>query len=191
MLELVYTQGMVPLISSQKQTKTASESEILPVVEPTGEVIARADRKTCHHERLLHPVVHLHVVNRRGEVFLQKRSASKKMHPSMWDISAAGHVEFGEYFEQAVHREAAEEIGLLDFNPQYLDNYVYTVPEEKELVNIYGVVGNFVLDPHNEEVEMGAYWSVEEIEENIGKGVFTPGFEFDWAHYKKQLLALL
>lgn len=187
----MYTQGMAPLVAAKKRSKVASGGEMLPVVEPTGEVIARASRETCHQDRLLHPVVRMHIVNRRGEIYLQKRSASKTVFPSRWDTAAAGHVEYGELFEQAVHREAAEELGFYDFNPQYLDNYIYTVPEEKELVNIYGAVGNFILNPHNEEVEMGAYWTVEEIEENIGKDVFTPSFEYDWAHYKKQLLALL
>lgn len=47
--------------------------ERFPVVDATGKVLGCATRGECHSgSHLLHPVVHLHVFNSKGEVYLQK-----------------------------------------------------------------------------------------------------------------------
>ena len=49
-------------------------SELFPVVDPSGVVVGSATRGECHGgSMLLHPVVHLHLFNSRGELYLQKR----------------------------------------------------------------------------------------------------------------------
>ena len=51
--------------------------ERFPIVDDEGHVVGSATRGECHNgSRLLHPVVHLHVFNSRGEVYLQKRPPS-------------------------------------------------------------------------------------------------------------------
>ena len=46
--------------------------------------------------------MHIFVFNARGELFLQRRSQWKDMHPRRWDSSAAGHVNAGfDYAETA------------------------------------------------------------------------------------------
>ena len=60
---------------------TISETEeILPLVDDRGNVIGKALRSQCHSDRtLLHPVVHLHVFNPKGELYLQKRALTKRI----------------------------------------------------------------------------------------------------------------
>ena len=41
---------------------------------------------------LLHPVVHLHLFNSRGELYLQKRPEWKDIQPGRWDTAVGGHV---------------------------------------------------------------------------------------------------
>ena len=49
-----------------------SEKEIFPIVDEKGNVIGKATRKECHSgSRLLHPVVHLQVLNANGDIYLQ------------------------------------------------------------------------------------------------------------------------
>ena len=56
--------------------------EIFPIVNEEGEVVGSATRKECHSGSfLLHPVVHLHVFNTKGELYLQKRAENKIPHP--------------------------------------------------------------------------------------------------------------
>lgn len=39
---------------------------------------------------LLHPVVHLHLFNSRGELYLQKRPEWKDIQPGRWDTAVGG-----------------------------------------------------------------------------------------------------
>lgn len=69
-------------------------------------------RKEVHEKGLWHRAVVLFIINDKNEVLLQKRSATKKMWPNLWDITAGGHVLSGEFGYQAILREAKEEINL-------------------------------------------------------------------------------
>jgi 8-oxo-dGTP pyrophosphatase MutT (NUDIX family) len=46
----------------------------------------------------------------RGRVFVQRRSATRRVLPGIWDI-VGGHIESGENLEQALAREIEEETG--------------------------------------------------------------------------------
>ena len=186
-MDLVYPVNIAPLASSDKGSR-----EMVPVVEPMGTVIGRASRSSCHSgTKLLHPVVHLHIIDRYGRVYLQRRAASKTLLPLYWDTAVGGHVTYGEYLQEALFREAGEELGFYDFNPVLLATYVYESPTEKELVNTFGTVGNFDLKPDGNEVCDGKWWSLKEIEDAYGKDVLTPNFEYEFSKIKQSLLALL
>jgi mutator protein MutT len=52
------------------------------------------------------------VLLRDGCVLLARRSAARRAYPGLWSFPG-GHVEPGEDFEQALHRELAEEVGIV------------------------------------------------------------------------------
>ena len=168
------------------------EGETVPYVDEAGQVLGRMSRTYAHGgSRPLHPVVHMHLVDRQGRIYLQKRSASKDLYSHKWDTSVGGHVDFGESIMDALYREAEEELGLVRFNPVALDTYVFESRRERELVSVFACVGNFVPVPNPEEIEKGKWWSVEEVENNLGKSVFTPNFESEFKRIKDILLSLL
>ena len=186
-MDLVYPVNIAPLASPDKGVR-----EMLPVVEPMGTVIGRASRASCHAGRkLLHPVVHLHIINRFGQLYLQRRSQSKSLYPLLWDSAVGGHVTYGEYLREALFREAGEELNFFDFNPVLLATYIYESPTEKELVNTFATVGNFTLKPDGAEVAEGRWWTIPEVEKTMGKGILTPNFEYEFPKIKQSLLALL
>jgi len=159
---------------------------MFPVVDPDGRVTGIAPRKLCHDGKsmLLHPVVHLHLFNTAGELFLQKRSLDKDIQPGKWDTSVGGHISPGESIEDALRREAFEEIGLRNFIPEPAGKYIWESDRERELVYSFICVSDEtpVIDM-NEAVE-GRFWKAEEIHENIGKGIFTPNFEYEFKRLK-------
>ena len=96
-------------------------SELFPVVDETGRVVGCATRGECHDgRRLLHPVVHLHLFNSRGELYLQKRPLWKDIQPGRWDTAVGGHVDYGETPDEALRREVREELGVTEFTPERL-----------------------------------------------------------------------
>ncbi|GHU68843.1 NTP pyrophosphohydrolase [Bacteroidia bacterium] len=152
--------------------------ELFPLVDPTGKVIGKATRSECHSgSKLLHPVIHLHIFNTKGELLLQKRSAHKDIQPGKWDTSVGGHVDFGETVEEALKREVAEELGVHNFIPEFIRSYVFESEIEKELVYSYRAIyeGNFCFDPV--EIDAVEFWPVERIRQNLGQSIFTPNFE--------------
>ena len=166
--------------------------EMFPVVDPAGMVIGQMTRAYAHGgARLLHPVVHLHVLDRQGRLYLQQRSFEKDLLPGYWDTAVGGHVSYGEQIDEALFREAAEELGLRDFNPTLLDTYVFEGIQEMELVSVFACVGTYEPQPDGTEVIGGRFWTFKEIEDNLGKSVLTPNFEGEFARIRGALESLL
>lgn len=154
-----------------------NNEEMFPIVDEQGNITGAATRGECHNgSKLLHPVVHLHVFNTKGELYLQKRPEWKDIQPGKWDTAVGGHIDLGECVEIALRREVREELGITDFTPELLTNYVFESEREKELVFVHKTVYDGDIRPSN-ELDGGRFWSVEEIKENLGKGIFTPNFE--------------
>lgn len=157
-----------------------NSEEKFPVVDEAGNVVGMATRGECHGgSKLLHPVVHLHVFDPAGHLYLQKRPEWKDIQPGKWDTAVGGHVDFGENVAMALKREAREELGLEDFTPEPLGGYVFESDRERELVNPFKTVVETIPQP-SDELDDGRFWTREEILDNLGKGVFTPNFESEY-----------
>lgn len=195
MIDLVYPYDLAPVLpapTADSLPQTAQQVEYFPIVEPNGLVIGRSTREYCHGgAKPLHPVIHVHIIDRFSRIYLQKRSMKKDIQPGKWDTAVGGHVSYGESIVEAVYREAYEELRLMEFNPIHIETYQFESPVEKEMVNIFAAVGSYELTPDLDEVDEGRWWPVEEIDANIGKGIFTPNFESEFQMIRKQLLALL
>lgn len=155
--------------------------EWFPLMNEEGETIGKATRKECHNgSKLLHPVVHLHIFNEAGDLYLQKRPMTKDIQPGKWDTAVGGHVDYGETTEEALRREVLEELGITDFTPQFIARYVFESSIEKELVNTFRTTYTGEITPDPTELDGGRFWSQAEIQENLGKGLFTPNFEQEY-----------
>ena len=149
-----------------------------------GAVIGQATRGECHNgSMLLHPVVHLHVFNSHGDVYLQKRPAWKDIQPGKWDTAVGGHIDYGELPEEALKREVREELGIIDFKSAFVDMYVFESQRERELVYVHRTTYDGEICPSLDELDGGRFWSMQEIQEAIGKNVFTPNFESEFQRF--------
>ena len=158
-------------------------NECFDVIDRSGNIIGMATRKECHGNKdLAHRTVHVLVFNSAGELYLQKRSMNKDIQPGKWDTSVGGHLDLGESFQQAVHREMKEELNI-DAPVKYIYDYWMCNEVETEYVHTYICVydGDIVFDLN--EIDHGRFWSREEIEQNVGAGVFTPNFEQEYEKY--------
>lgn len=160
-----------------------NKDEQFPIVDEQGNLLGAITRGEAHGgSKILHPVVHLHLFNSKGELYLQRRPSWKDIQPDKWDTACGGHIDLGENVEMALKREVMEELGVEVTNPEELGHYVFESSRERELVYVHKMVYDGKVIPCDEELAGGRFWTRQEILDNIGKDVFTPNFENE---YKK------
>jgi len=140
--------------------------EIFDVVNEQDEVIGQATRHEVHEKKLRHRAVHIFVFNKKGELFLQKRSRWKDKNPGAWDSSAAGHVSSGDDYTITAERELVEELGIVaPVTP--IQEIAASERTGYEFVRLYTAQheGPFILPPA--EVETGGFFPVPLIREWI------------------------
>ena len=159
--------------------------EIFDVVDEADRVIKQATRHTVHSQRLRHRAVHVFVFDRRGDLFLQKRSRWKDKHPGQWDSSAAGHVNAGDTYAATAPREVREELGV-ETQPQEIAALAACENTGWEFVRLFRAPhdGPFTLPPA--EIESGAFFTPEQIARWIAARPqdFAPGFLECWREYR-------
>jgi sialic acid synthase SpsE/isopentenyldiphosphate isomerase len=164
--------------------------ELLQLVDRRGRPTGTAPRRQCHgNPELIQAVVHLHLFDPAGRLFLQKRAASKDRFPGRWDTSVGGHMAPGESPEQAIRREALEELAIeLDSGQagpfERLKPYIYGDEIETEYVAAFRLVYSGSPRYNTGEVEEGAFFELEEIRRRLDEEpeLFTPHFKAAFEH---------
>ena len=170
-------------LCSMKQKKDNSQ-ELFPIVDEEGRVVGKATRGECHSgTHLLHPVVHLHVFNSQGDIYLQRRPEWKDIQPGKWDTAVGGHIDYGENPEDALRREVREELGITDFVPIAMGKYVFESLRERELVYVHRTIYDGPIQPSQDELDGGRFWTLQEIRDAIGQGILTPNFESEFKRF--------
>jgi isopentenyldiphosphate isomerase/intracellular septation protein A len=177
---------LIELYRQKRRQKQLLGEEWVPLVDEQGRITGRTPRSQVHNgSKLLHPVVHLHVVNNNRAILLQKRPMSKLIQPGKWDTAVGGHISAGETLEQALKKEAFEEIGLVDFSAKLVKTYKWESEVEAELVYTFVTHDFKNFKVHSDEVEEARFWTKNQIENNLGKGIFTPNFEIEFELLKE------
>jgi len=176
-------------IIKNKYFKKGQKIEWLPIVNEKGEIKGKATREQCHQNKeLMHPVVHVHIFNKSKQLYLQKRPENKKIQPGKWDTAVGGHISFGEKIEEGLTREIKEELNITDIDPKLAAKYIWESNVEKELVFMFLASYDKEIKHNTEELEGGKFWTLNNINNNLNKGIFTPNFEKEYHILKKTIL---
>ena len=138
--------------------------------------------------------------NREGrQVLLQTRAENKRVFPGYLDVSAAGHIDFGELPLQAALRETHEELGLkladndLKFVGTLVLAAIYAGRTDQELHFIYShqVRGDLQTTFTDQEVTAVDWYDIDEVERAVKDGHLklakadTPLFDFALSAIKR------
>ncbi|MGZ5504307.1 MAG: 16S rRNA (adenine(1518)-N(6)/adenine(1519)-N(6))-dimethyltransferase RsmA [Chthoniobacterales bacterium] len=167
---------------SESADASATGAEEFAVVNQNDEVIGHAQRAIVHGNNLLHRAVHILLFNKKGELFLQKRSRFKDRHPCLWDSSAAGHVDQGEEYDSCAQRELNEELGI---SSQPLQRVLKLPASERtghEFIWLYQGPNDGPFRLARSEIELGEFFPPELVTKWLAArpADFAPGFAECW-----------
>lgn len=170
-------------LSQNIRDKNLKDKELVDIVNKAGRVIGKVTRSEVYKVGLLHPAVNIIVVNKEGEIFIQKRGPGK-IYPLHWDISVSEHVKSGEEYKLAAVRGLAEELSIVAsvklLRKKHLQKNEYIKEQqrfvENELVELYGAAYDGKIEINKDEVAEGKYISLKQLYELIKNSnlKFTP-----------------
>ena len=106
------------------------QEEWLDVVNEHDEVVDRKSRTDFYAQNLSYfRAVNGFVKNSKGQLWIPRRTAHKKLFPLCLDSSVGGHVQSGETYEAAFARETQEEI-LYDVQNLSITYLGYLTPHQ-------------------------------------------------------------
>ena len=137
--------------------------EILPIVDENDKIIDAINKDEFNKTTgRIYRTVSLILFNLDGDFLIQRRSFSKATFAGKWQNSAAaGHVQIGESYLDAIHRETIEEIGL---NLRFQDFikvekvFIHTKENKRRFMQVFAAKTNFKVEEltiiHDEVAEI-------------------------------------
>lgn len=163
----------------------------LPVLNDQGTVVGCIAYSVSRllPKKYYHPIVRVAIVY-NGMLYLVKRSAHCFVSASSLDYPVSKYVLFRQSLNTAL-RDAlaplAREAGLL--KPHLLIRYVFENRQVKHQVSLFVVcLKNETQVKLNACHHQGKFWTVRQIEENLGTGVFSEYFEKEFPYMKNTVL---
>ncbi|WP_284580133.1 NUDIX domain-containing protein [Streptomyces sp. 2P-4] len=146
--------------------------EVLDVVDRDDRVTGRAPRGEVYARGLLHRCVFVLARDDRGRVFVHRRTASKLVFPSRYDMFVGGVLGAGEDYASAALREAEEELGVSGLaRPEPLFKFLYEGPGGGWWSYVHEVrCGGLEVRPQESEVAWHAWLPENELEGRIADG---------------------
>ncbi|MFD4692825.1 NUDIX hydrolase [Streptomyces sp. NPDC058463] len=151
------------------------DDEILDIVDENDEVVGQAPRGEATARRLRHRCVFIEARDAGGRLFVHRRTATKLVFPSHYDMFVGGVVGAGESYGEAALREAGEELGVPDLpRPEPLFKFLYTSAEHSWWSYVYRVRCELPVNPQVEEVAWHTFLTDAELERRLGDWLWVP-----------------
>ncbi|MFG2266251.1 NUDIX domain-containing protein [Streptomyces sp. NPDC048720] len=150
--------------------------EILDIVDENDQVVARVPRGEAYARGLRHRCVFVQARDAAGRLFVHRRTPTKLVFPSLYDMFVGGVVGAGESYDAAALREAEEELGVSGLpRPEFLFRFLYDDGAGKSWWSaVYEVQCELPVQPQAEEVQWHDFLAEEEVERRLGEWEWVP-----------------
>ncbi|MCX5180224.1 NUDIX hydrolase [Streptomyces virginiae] len=146
----------------------SAAEEVLDVVDREDRVVGQAPRGEVYARGLLHRCAFVQARDAEGRIFVHRRTASKLVFPSHYDMFVGGVLGAGESYEQAALREAEEELGVRGLErPTPLFKFLYEGPGGAWWSSVYEVRCALPVAPQASEVDWHTYLTQEELDRRV------------------------
>ncbi|WP_405788319.1 MULTISPECIES: NUDIX domain-containing protein [unclassified Streptomyces] len=155
-------------------TCVSAADEVLDVVDRDDRVTGQAPRGEVYARGLIHRCVFVQARDPQGRIFVHRRTASKLVFPSYYDMFVGGVLGAGEGYAEAALREAEEELGVRGLaQPTPLFKFLYEGPGGAWWSYVHEVRCELPVAPQVSEVDWHTYLTQEELDRRVDDG--------DWA----------
>ncbi|MFE2508569.1 NUDIX domain-containing protein [Streptomyces naganishii] len=154
----------------------SAAEEILDIVDEQDRVVGRSPRGAAYAEGLRHRCAFIEVRDAEGRVFVHRRTPTKLVYPSFYDVFVGGVVGAGESYDDAALREAEEELGVSGLpRPEFLFKFLYDDGAGRSWWSaVYQVRCELPVRPQAEEIDWHAFLTDEEVERRLAEWEWTP-----------------
>ena len=159
---------------SRERLRMKPEEEVVDVVDEQDRVIGQATRAEVREGGLRHRAVYILVFNSSGQLFVHRRTATKDVYPSRFDVAVGGVVGAGEDYEESAAREITEELGIENVRLQRVVSLRFE--EGKNRVNgmVYSCTWDGPVRLQAEEIESGEWLDLDVVAERTQRDAFCP-----------------
>lgn len=158
------------------------------LVDERDQELGSMEKMEAHRKGVLHRAFSVLLFNSKGEVLLQKRSASKYHSAGLWTNTCCSHPKPNENIDIAVRRRLQEEMGI-DSNPEFAYKFIYKTALDNNLTEHeldYVFIGTFDGKPviNSHEVEDWKFVSLDAARQHIKlhSDLYTHWFKLIIAH---------
>lgn len=154
----------------------SAADEILDVVDENDRIVGQARRGDAYARGLRHRCAFVLARDPEGRVFVHRRTATKLVFPSLYDMFVGGVVGAGESYDDAALREAQEELGVPGLpRPTFLFKFLYDDGAGRTWWSaVYEVRCEGPVAPQVEEVAWHGFLTEAEVEERLGEWEWVP-----------------
>ena len=154
----------------------SAADETLDIVDERDRVVGQAPRGEAYARGLRHRCVFIEVRDAEGRLFVHRRTPTKLVFPSHYDMFVGGVVGAGESYDDAALREAEEELGVSGLpRPVFLFKFLYDDGAGQTWWSaVYEVRCALPVDPQVEEVAWHGFLTDAELERRLPEWPWVP-----------------
>lgn len=154
----------------------SAADEVLDIVDENDQVIGQSRRGEAYAAGLRHRAVFVQVRDAENRLFVHRRTSTKLIFPSLYDMFVGGVVSAGESYDEAARREAEEELGVTGLpRPRRLFKFLYDDGAGRSWwCAVYEVRCELPVTPQVEEVVWHDFMPENEVERRLQEWDWVP-----------------
>ncbi|MFG1672081.1 NUDIX hydrolase [Streptomyces sp. Y7] len=164
----------------------SSADEILDIVDEQDRVIGQSPRGEAYAKGLRHRCVFIEARDAEGRLFVHRRTPTKLVFPSHYDMFVGGVVGAGESYDDAALREAEEELGVSGLpRPTFLFKFLHDDGAGHAWwSSVYEVRCELPVNPQVDEIAWYGFLSEAEVERRLTDWAWAPDGLAAYEHLK-------
>lgn len=166
--------------------KRLAGEDWLPIVDTNGVVTGTVQYQpdAQNLKRLMHPVVRLYFLE-ENKILLQQRSPDDRSEPLGWDASVSRKVRINQLVEDTLLSRVEELYKIKPKHSMFLTNYKYKGGFCDNYIYLFVSCHSENIQPQMNRMHAVKWWTLQQIEANLGEGVFTERFEREFEILKR------